>query len=271
MTRHADRTLTVQLQSADQADLRLDDFLEQMATLKTALRETERLVSRREPSLYFRIKQLQKSSPAKVVLEAVSDSEQGDDGPRYANYVVRSLTTNLRLIVNKKRLPARMDFPALESYRELAAPAEKHHIEVQITAGKNSVTVSREFREILESLVGQDEYSYGSISGRIEAINLHDRNRRFLIFPVVGASKVVGTFRNKDRKSFAGAVDKYVTVYGRLRYKTWDKYPYEIIGDSITIHDAESCPTLEDLKGISPGATGSLTTQEYIDRLGDGW
>ena len=270
MAPHVDRTLTIQLQSADQADLRLDDFLEQMATLKTALSETERLVSGRNPSLYFRIKHLQKTSPAKVVLEAVSDNED-EHTPQYASYVVRSLTTNLRIIANKKRLPARIDVPALDSYREIAIPAEKRHIEVQIEAGRHAVIVGRRFREILESLVGEDEYSYGSISGKIEAINLHDRNRRFLIFPVIGASKVVGTFRSRDRKSFAGAVDKYVTVYGRLRYKTWDKYPYQVTADSITVHEVDSGPTLEDLKGISPDATGKLTTQEYIDNLGDDW
>jgi hypothetical protein len=271
MASHEDRTLTVRLKPIDREGLRLDDFLEQLAPLKAALRETERIVSGREPSLHFRVKALQKNSPAKVVLEAVSDTETAESGARYASYVVRSLSTNLRLIVNKKRLPAKIDVPTLDAYRELAAPAEKRRIEVQIQAGRNSVVVGRTFREIVDSLVGEDQYSFGSISGKLEAINLHDRNRSFQLFPVIGASRVGGSFRAKDRKAFAGAVDKYVTVYGKLRYKTWDKYPYHIKADSITIHDIDSGPTLNDLKGISPGATGSLTTQEYIDRLTDEW
>jgi hypothetical protein len=270
MERHADRTITIQL-SAEEDDLRLDDFLEQMAPLKAALRETERLVAGGEPTLYFRIKQLQKNSPAKVILEAVSDEEGERSRPQYASYVVRSLTTNLRVILNKKRLPAKIDVPALDSYRDLAAPSEKRHLEVQLQCGDHTVTVGRQFREILDSIVGEDEFSYGSVSGKIEAINLHDRNRRVLIFPIIGASRVVGTFRNRDRKLFAGAVDKYVTVHGRLRYKTWDKHPYEINADGLTVHDMESSPTLEDMKGISPEATGSLTTQEYIDNLRDEW
>lgn len=269
VARHADRTLTVQLKSADQADLRLDDFLEQLATLKAALRETERMVLGREPSLYFRVKELQKHSPARVVLSAVSDDEDAQTGPQEASYVVRSLTTNLRIIANRKRLPAKIDVPVLDSYREIAAPAEKHNIEVQIQAGAHAVIVGRKFRDTVEGLLGSNEYSYGSVSGRLEAINLHDRNRRFQLFPIIGASRVIGTFRTKDRRAFAGAVDKYITVYGRLYYKTWDKHPYRISADGITVHEVEPGPTLEDLQGISPEATGDLTTQEYIDDLRD--
>lgn len=271
MARHEDRTLTIQLLPTDKENLRLDDFLEQLATLKNALRETERMVSGRDPSLYFRIKQLQKNSPAKVVLEAVSDDEAADAGPQFAGYVVRRFTTNLRIIANKKRLPTNINIAALDSYRDIATPAMKNHIEVEIQAGGHAVAVGRRFREILDSLDGEDEYSYGSVSGKIEAINLHENNKRFQLFPVVGASRIVGTFRSKDRKVFAGALDKYVTVYGRLRYKTWDKHACEIKADSITIHDVESGPKLEDLKGISPEATGSLPTQEYIDRVRDAW
>jgi hypothetical protein len=65
-------------------------------------------------------------------------------------------------------------------------------------------------------------------------------------------------------------VDKYVTVFGRLRYKTWDRYPYAITADDIEVHDV-AATTLDDLKGIAPHATGNLTTQEFVDRLNDEW
>lgn len=264
-----DRTITIQVlgPEAEGADLRLDDFLEQMESVRTAFRETERLVWHRDPSLYLRIKKLQKSSPAIVMLEAVSDEVDERAEAHYASYVVRSLTTNLRIISKKKRLPARIDMPTLESYRELAVPLERHKLEIQIRAGNNSVVLNRGFRELLEQVIGRDEFSYGSISGTIEELNVHGENR-FRLYPIVGPSRVIGHFRSRDRKRFTGAMDKYVTVYGRLRYKTWEKYPHEILADDINIHDTE-VPTLKDLKGVSPGATGDLTTQEYLDDLRD--
>jgi hypothetical protein len=273
MAAHQDRTITVELSDSGSPDdeLRLDDFLEQMRTLKAALRETERLSGTTDPSLYFRIKRIQKNSPPKVTLEAVSDSLDERSEARYANYVVRRLTTNLRVISNKQRLPERMDFHALESYRELAVPAEKHHLKVRIQAGRNSVLIDSKFRETIDKIAGDDEHSIGSVSGKIEAINLHDRNRKFQIFPTIGPSRVWGTFKTRDRALFANAVDKYVTVYGRLHYKKWDRFPYAINAESIDVHDIESLPTLADLGGMAPDATGLLNSQEFIDRLRDGW
>jgi hypothetical protein len=267
MAIHTDRTITIQLSGTrDRDSLRLDDFLEELQTIRAALRETERLVSGKEPTLHLQITALKKSSPAVVTLEAVSEAHDERALPEYANYVVRSFTANLRLITNRKKLPGKIDMVTLESYREMAAPVEKNRIEVQIKTGNNAVLINRNFKTILEEVMGEDEFAHGSISGKIEAINIHNRNR-FWLYPIIGPRRVVGKFKAKDRKRFTAAVDKYVTVYGRLRYKTWDKYPYAIKADDIEIHD-ESVSLL-DLRGIAPDATGNLTTQEYIDQLRD--
>jgi len=241
-----------------------------MQTLKNALRETERIVARRDPSLYFNIKSLQKNSPANVTLEAVSDDEGESSTPQYASRVVRSLTTNLRIIANKRAIPRGLDVPALESYRDMAISTDKHGVDVKLQTGNHSVLINSQFGQILDSIIGEDEFSYGSVSGKIEAINLHHRNRRFQIFPTVGPSRVVGTFLTKDRKAFANSLDKYVTVFGRLRYKTWDRFPYAISAHDITVHDI-TVDGLDQIKGIAPEATGQLTSQEFIDRLNDEW
>ena len=273
MANHQDRTVTIVLtdDSVDGDNIRLDDFLEQMRTLKCALRETERLVSSREPSLYFRITRLEKNSPPVVTLEAVSDAIDQRSEPQYASYVVRSLTANLRVIAKKKRLPKGIDYQALAAYRELTAPAEKRHLQVQIKTGNNIVLINSKFRETIDLIAGEDEFSFGSVSGKIEAINLHNTNRKFQIFPTVGASRIMGTFRTKDRKLFAGAVDQYVTVYGRLRYKKWDAFPYAIAAHSIDVHDLSDALGLNDLNGIAPNATGGLSSTEFIDRVRDDW
>jgi hypothetical protein len=269
MADRTDRTITIQLLGpvTQGDDLRLDDFLEQMETIRTAFRETERLIWHRDPSLYLRIKELRKNSPALVVLEAVSDEVDERADAAYASYVVRSLTTNLRIISKKKRLPSKMDLPTVEAYRELAIPLEKHRLQIQIRAGNHTADLNPSFRQILEQAIGRDEFSYGSISGTLEEINLHGENR-FRLYPTVGPTRIIGYFRSKDRKKFTAALDKYVTVYGRLRYKTWEDFPHQVNADDVQIHDIE-IPTLLDLKGASPGATGDLTTQEYLDHLRD--
>ena len=263
-----DRTITIQLLGTDSEELRLDDFLDELGKIRIALRETERTVCGRKPSLHFRIARLQKSSPALVVLEAVAEDESDPVSVKTASYVMRSFTTNLRVLSKRHTVPHTMDVAALEAYREITEPVTKHALVVEINPGKHGVLIDRHFSQVLDAVIGKDETSYGSISGKMEGIHLHSKNR-FQLYPIVGAKRVVGRFRRKARQRFIAGVGEYVTVFGRLRYKTWDRYPYAIWADDIQVHHVGDVPTLKELKGVSPEATGSISAQEYIDRLRD--
>lgn len=267
MTEHT-RAITIELLAGKGTldDLRLDEFLEELEAVKIALRETERLVSGREPSLYFKITRLQKHSPAIVELEAESSAEDDRSRPQFASYVIRSLTTNLRVIGTRKR-PRKIDVPTLNAYEGMTRPLEKHGLQVIVKSGNNTVKIDRDFRDAIQSVMGEDESSYGSLSGRIEAMTTHSRNA-FRLYPVVGAARVLGSFAAKNRSKFAAGMDKYVTVWGKVRYKTWDKFPYAISADDIDIHD-EAPANLLDLKGVAPEATGTLTARDFVDELRD--
>lgn len=270
MQSHDDRIVTIQLAEEESGeDVRLDDFLEQLKTLKSALQETERIVyGVQKPTLYFRIRRLEKNSPSRVTVEAVSDQ---NPSPSYASRVVRTLGFNLRVISRRNKIPPQMDFPAMESYRELTIPAKTRHLNVIIQTGKGSVTLNAEFRRKIETMIGKDEVSLGSISGRIEKINLHDRAREFTLYPIVGASRVKGVFPSKDRALFVDAVDKYVTVHGRLSYKPWERFPHLITADAIEIHNPNDRIGLQALRGLAPDATGILNSKDFIDEVHDEW
>jgi hypothetical protein len=272
---HEDAIITVEfIPQASDAEFRLDDFLDQMQAIKSALRETERFMSGGEPSLYLRINTLQKNSPIRATLEALPERSAGDSATppptTYASRIVRTMTTNLRVISRRRRVPTRADMPVLDSYRKMAAPAEKYRVDVKIQSGSHSVVINRQFREALDSIVGENQYSRGSVSGMIEGINIHEKSRRFWLYPVVGATRIMGTFRAKDRRVFAQAVDKYVTVYGRLSYKSWDQHPYAVLADEITIHELPQSE-LRDLRGMAPDATGAFNSKDFIDHLRDEW
>jgi hypothetical protein len=89
-------------------------------------------------------------------------------------------------------------------------------------------------------------------------------------FPTVGASRISGTFQAKDRTQLTAAVDKYVTIYGRLKYKVWDTFPYAIHADELVVHDACN-GGLDAIRGIAPDATGLLNSREFVDGLADEW
>jgi hypothetical protein len=259
-------TIEVRGSHADGGNVRLEEFIEQLDVIRNALRETERSVTHRDPDLYYRIIDMKHQSPATVVIEAASGREGGTADSQLAGAVVRYFTTNLRFISRKSRAPRTANVPVLETYREMTAPLQKHITEVVIRSGEHSVVINNKFRDAIEHVLGPEESSYGSISGRLEALNLHN-TFKFSLYPTVGPSKVTGKFKRKLRTKFTNAIDKYVTVYGLLRYKTWDKFPYAVIAEDIVVHTDPPATTLADLKGMAPAATGDLTSVEFLDQI----
>jgi hypothetical protein len=263
------RQITIQIQGslADRGDVRLEDLVEELGTIRNALRETERMLTGSDPSLYFRIVGLSHRSPAIIVLEAASDSTTEERTSQVAGKVVRHFTANLRFLSRKHRPSRTASVPVLESYREMTQPLQKHVTEVIIRAGKHSVVINESFKRTIESVLGPEETAYGSISGTIEAINIHCTNK-FHLYPTIGPARISGRFRPRLRSKFTSALDKYVTIYGLLRYKTWDKFPFAVVAEDIEVHEPPA-PTLFDIRGMAPGATGNLTSDEFLDRLRD--
>ena len=57
----------------------------------------------------------------------------------------------------------------------------------------------------------------------------------------------------------------YVNVKGKVFYKSISKYPYKIVADAIDIYPPENeLSKLSELRGIEPGLTGDMTTEEFI-------
>jgi hypothetical protein len=68
------------------------------------------------------------------------------------------------------------------------------------------------------------------------------------------------------------ALDRFITVKGRLRYKTWDKHPYAISVSpgKIDIHEKDSdLPDIEELRGIAPDATGEMASEDFVRVIRD--
>lgn len=268
MKNYGDGTLTIELNNKKADELRLDDFLSELTRLTDALKETERLLYKQEPTLYLRIKELKKNSPAFIKLEIVSESNHGQE---FARMISRTFTTGLRYIGHKSKVPQFLNNDTLKSYSELGKSRKEGSIDLKIM-GEGSravVVIDDNLRETIDNLMGPNTFRYGSISGRVEKLNLHN-SRKFWIYPEVGPARVTATFKEPSRKQVTEAVDQYVTVYGRFTYKPWDRWPFLVAVEDIVVHK-EVGESLRDLKGVAPGATGNLSTEEFIEKLRDEW
>ncbi|MBZ5678028.1 MAG: hypothetical protein LAP61_27605 [Acidobacteriia bacterium] len=255
-------TITLKGSEPDSGDVRFSEFLEQLDAIKEALRQTERVVSgNQEQSIYYRVVDLSHSSPSRVVLEPVYPENAAIR--RRLAVVPDTFTSAIKTLQSRRKPPARADLAMLESYRPLGV--SKNITQVKIASSpKKIVIIDQAFTEDVEKAIGPDIFSAGSVSGRLERVNLHNA-LSFDIFPPVGPSRVRCHFSEADRQTVKLALDNFVTVKGRLRYKTWDKHPHAIDVKVIDIHEPDSeLPSIDDMRGLAPDSTGGLSSEDFI-------
>ncbi len=262
----AGKTIPIQLEGdpADDGHVRLTDFIQQLEAVANALKHTERLISHSEErSLNYRIVDLSHSSPATVVIEAIPQKPDADVSDR----TVKRFLTTMRMIEKKGRVPHDIDLDALQAYRQLGSVLDKHVSELSFKNGKRQISIDKEFKHKVDHIIGPDELVEGSICGTLEWLNIHNTNR-FNIYPTVGPAKVVCDFPHRIREKVKLGIDRYVRVFGKLRYKKRDDFPYGMIVDDLdTLPPENELPTLDDLRGIAPDATGNQTAEEFVESL----
>src|SRR5215216_3996943 len=261
-------SITIEGSPQDNGRVRLFDFIKQLEAIKTSLKQTERLVSDSDdPGLYYKIVELTYSSPATVVIEPV---ESTDDIKGLGDRTVRQFVTNLRQVARGRR-PTRADLPALQSYQGLTAMLRQHVGAVAIKhSGNQTITIDKKFATRIARIIGPDETAKGSLYGMLEWLNLHRNINRFHIYPTIGPTKVDCDFQPELKPKVIKAIDQYVRVTGDLRYKHLEKFPYAMDVANIEIMPPENeLPTLFDLKGIAPQATGDMSAADFIRSLRD--
>jgi len=271
-------TITIQIVGAesDSRDVRFSELITQLEAVKIALKETE--VCMREGAktfapLDYRVVDLSHSSPSQFELQPITDKGNRE----YADRVLKTFTTELRRIRQRSRLVARPDINRLIAYDEIG-PREKSHVdEVRIALREKHIKrpvlreakVDKKFKEKLETILGPDEVTYGAISGRLEYVNVHN-TRNFRLYPIIGPRWVRGRFGDDLLPEIRRGLDRHVTIFGRLQFKSWDKHPYAVVAQKIDVHEPDSeLPTFDDLKGIAPGLTGDLRSSDWVRKIRD--
>jgi hypothetical protein len=271
-------TITVQIVGAesDNRDVRFSELITQFEAVKIALKETEvclRDGAKAFTPLDYRVINLTHSSPSQVELEPITVMGNRD----YANRVLKTFTTELRRIRSHSRLIARPEINRLIAYDEIG-PREKGHIDVVRIALREKhvtrpvvreATVDKKFKQNLENILGPDEITYGAISGRLEYVNVHN-TRNFRLYPLLGPRWVRGRFTEDLLPEIRKGLDRHVTIFGKLQFKSWDKHPYAVVAQKIDVHEPDNeLPTFNDLKGIAPDLTGDIRSSDWVRKIRD--
>jgi len=265
----ANKRITIRLigSEKDGGDVRLSDLIGQLEAFSEVLRQTERALSGKPNNfIYYKVVDLTHSSPTTMTLEGVARQS----APVSPRAVANNFIAGVRSIRNKKKAPMGANLAMMESYRALSISEKRNIQRVEIVeTAKKVIPIDSAFTRQVDEIIGPDIFSYGTVSGRLESVNLHN-TLKFVVFPAVGPSKVVCEFKPGLRAKVKNALDNYVTISGRLRYKQMDKFPYAIDAKDIDIHEQnDDLPTLNDLRGISPNSTEGMSAEEFVRSIRD--
>jgi hypothetical protein len=247
----------------------LGGFLYQLRNLYEGLGLADRLISGRpEPTAEYRITDLQHSSPATVRIEA---------RPRRADFdvtaeILDGFVGAMRQIAESGTAPQWVDRDLLERLRDLNKPVGRSVRSAKVVRNGVTVDLTKELAAKIEVILAPEETFEGSIKGKLEAINLHANTNAFRIYPAAGPSRVTCHFSDELRQDAIKAVDRYVIVSGILKYKANARFPEDIeVKEIETLPEPDELPTLRELRGVSPEATGDLTAAEFVRRIRDEW
>lgn len=262
--------VVIRLQGVDKedGDLRIGALLKKFEALKSALRATDRVISQGNQMFDYRVVNLSHSSPSTMEVDPVPlEMEAVED----STLLVDTFFGVLKGIQESSQIPAGFGYNDLKHFKRLE-PETKAVPEVVISRNGYELPLARDWSKRVEDALGPDQYELGSVTGMLQQLNVHGKNRRFTIYPTFGEPDLSCTFSKELRDQVVQAVDRYVEVSGTLRYKAGSWYPHAIDATYVRGFPPESqLPTLDDLFGAAPNATGEESTEGFVQRVRDGW
>lgn len=248
----------------------LDDLIKQLGFFLQALNRTNgHLTNVPAATLRYQVIDLKHSSPAIISLKAIADA----NNPRAA-LALSEFYEAVREIQETGHVRQDFDREILETYKNVGIQLVKERFaDLSVIYRQNELHIRKSLVRNIDVVLDADELEEeGSISGRLEEINVHAGTNAFRIYPPIGPNKVICHFPQSLMERAIEAVNKHVNVYGKLKYKPRDKYAQEITVSDLEIYpDDEELPNIVDLRGMAPNATGGVPSEEFIARLRLAW
>jgi hypothetical protein len=264
----SDTPIKIELGGVESQDgyLRLGIFVQQLQFFSALLKEVDLAVSRKKTT-YYRVVNMTLSSPAEIWLEPVQIYKKIDN----RHIIIKRFFEELNSIKENATVSSDISRTFLESLKAIANPLGKEVGSVKLKTDNYSVEIDKPLRANVDILLAPEIYSWGSVEGVLEAINLHNKNE-FRIYPIVGAKVVICNFPQNKREDAKKGLEKLVSVTGKITYRNKEKFPHKIdVEDIVTYPPENELPHFSDLRGAAPNATGKLSSEKFVRKLRDEW
>jgi hypothetical protein len=238
------------------------DFRVFCAAVSECLRRSEVIVTGTNGQVTYRVKKLAIGS-AKMTLEAVRTAKaRGRD--RRAQ-VVGFFNRTVNSIQDGKRVDTRLGVDDVQAFKKLALPLRHRTKAVRI----DGTTLTPAFEANADRILNDTVPTDGSVTGRLEKINVHERNE-FVLFPPIDGYSIVCRFPDGLLDKVREAIKRNVTVAGTMHYAPDSPFPSLVYVRRMDIQPNDDVlPTLTELRGAGAGCTGNMTAVEYVRSLRD--
>lgn len=226
----------------------LDDFALVVSTLRNSLRNVARCVTGNDEVTYD-VEKLEISSAIVAVAPA-------PDGATVGSEVAAVYRDTINCLQNGGHIDDRLDWAALYALNGYSSIARKQG--TKLSVGNIPVTVH--FADRIASILKPDIRSYGSATGRLEGFTIHNGDK-FILYPPVEGESVDCIFDRSALEEVLRAVDKTVTVYGKMHYAKAKAFPVRCEVETFSVSPSyDELPTLLNACGSLRLASSSVDT-----------
>ena len=165
-----------------------------------------------------------------------------------------------------------MDYELLEHVRAIVAPVGKKIESVAVSLDGHRFEMVPKYVSQIDSALASTDYCFGGLDGMLEKMNIHAGVNVFTLYPVAGPSSVRCHFGTATRDKAISAMGRRVEVVGTMAYRRDAAFPHEINVESIEIYPLpDELPSLGDLRGRAPDATGNQSSEDFVAELRSAW
>ncbi len=232
-------------------------------------RVQQEILGERADDVQWTLTGLRQGSAVTVLEARPTELVQADDLERVAHAYTqgtRSLTAGATVP------PAYFDQAALESYRDMVLHLRRANVGDLVVRGPHdeppAVVTGREAHELPEPVRRLDAryVTTGSVTGMVEAINLHGK-REVTLWSDLDRARVVVTFPERLYSRVHDALRHRVEASGELTEDANGRPTRLRLEDIEVLSDTGSgLPTLESLVGSMKGMTHGLPPREWLER-----
>ena len=228
------------------------DFAQVLRTLRSTLRHVERCITGAEATLEFEAADLSFGS---ANMTAAPSSQTGELDRELAARVVCVERETLSRLQAGQSVDPRLDDAAVRSFQGFCSPIGREGVRL----GIGGVRLTGEYSIQIKTLLEPEPSEYGSVSGMLEAIDIHG-GPKLTLYPPIEGEQVVCSFADEDQPEIEAALGRHVTVYGELFFRIGRPFPVRVSiedASSIEVHpNDDGLPDLLDYWNNPVGPSG---------------